>query len=963
MSLQKVVSNYYVDLLDFLGSKYRKHNGKLESYIDGLDLDKDGRRQLINKMALIFQRIDMLRSSQAGFWRNKDKNQLSYVFILFILIGIAGVTLAWLLAVEFNSGNLTNAFLKMKALLTYIIIFMLIFSIMFIIIKNIQEDRGQTKEMNVETQSDLDKLLGILEFNIVENSHRVLFTFCGYKAIENKKRYNEIFNQNKSTVEKFLKRGEVVLSKSKKEKLATVDSFDYDKFFSTYKDTIIKPILIKFYDSGQGYNVLRKEIIGSSNILIMKEFNRIMEYYYKLVKRRDNAETLSDEKKTHDLLNKYVVVEFKLIKKILDPINPNAYIEYDVNNLSKASQAATDVTDAMKDAEFVKAYSELKTFFLYLMLYVYQVHLKQKTNEKDKEGKEFDASLKSRMPHHLDVSQKEFNTGFYTNIQYRFNTHFNTKLSAYITEAKASASPDALYQGIIRDFVDDLNVLFQNVILRMPNNYFFPVSSTFMKDVLQNDIMKTEMTQYNITLNSEYITAITKQIADIYIPEYWRGYEAKHEEGREALVSRITLNIAKFEGITLIEHKDYIKGQLEGIITPDIDPTFIEILTSVDRNVRNKKLSENSLVNKKSNEAKFLTIDQFIEELDKKTYVDLKVGLNLDYFGDILDKFYFAVNNSIYSKGNAGDKTSKDIFFNTNKNLKLASLSLNLVTVIIILCLVYHIMTVSEKFKYHYMAKNAAFLNKDPKDRDTIDLKKQFRDRFVNLMMQAGIPIAFAVFLVCLLQSVYKKAQARHNFNRETIDNNTSEFRAALQDLRVMFEEFESKITRAQMNSTIKTLTHIGAEEKTQLYDKLKIMIDKYDKCNYVLAVGKNEIPFPYTEVIIDGFMVLLILIAVVWVVGEIAPAQRFKDIKKNNKRKEEALYRSSDTAWNDAVIAEAQCHDASMENIMFTLKILFFIFIVMFLIFYATKVLASTSEYEFGIYNSMYFEESICLD
>jgi Na+-transporting methylmalonyl-CoA/oxaloacetate decarboxylase gamma subunit len=230
-------------------------------------------------------------------------------------------------------------------------------------------------------------------------------------------------------------------------------------------------------------------------------------------------------------------------------------------------------------------------------------------------------------------------------------------------------------------------------------------------------------------------------------------------------------------------------------------------------------------------------------------------------------------------------------------------------------------------------------------------------------MMQAGIPIAFAVFLVCLLQSVYKKAQARHNFNRETIDNNTSEFRAALQDLRVMFEDFESKITRAQMNSTIKVLTHIGAEEKTQLYEKLKIMIDKYDKCNYVLAVGKNEIPFPYTEVIIDGFMVLLILIAVVWVIGEIAPAQRFKDIKKNNKRQEEALYKSSDATWTDAVIAEAQCHDASMENIMFTLKILFFIFIVMFLIFYATKVLASTSEYEFGIYNSMYFEESICLE
>ena len=69
MSVQKVVSNYYTDLLDFLNSKYRKFNGDFDVYINSLNLD--GKKKLLNKIASVYQRIYILKGSQQSFFKAK----------------------------------------------------------------------------------------------------------------------------------------------------------------------------------------------------------------------------------------------------------------------------------------------------------------------------------------------------------------------------------------------------------------------------------------------------------------------------------------------------------------------------------------------------------------------------------------------------------------------------------------------------------------------------------------------------------------------------------------------------------------------------------------------------------------------------------------------------------------------------------------------------------------------------
>ena len=54
-------------------------------------------------------------------------------------------------------------------------------------------------------------------------------------------------------------------------------------------------------------------------------------------------------------------------------------------------------------------------------------------------------------------------------------------------------------------------------------------------------------------------------------------------------------------------------------------------------------------------------------------------------------------------------------------------------------------------------------------------------------------------------------------------------------------------------------------------------------------------------------------------------------------------------------------CHDEDMESITYSIKIIFAIFIVLFLIFYSIKIITSANDFKLGLYNSAFFEESKC--
>ena len=968
MSVQKVISNYYTDLLDFLNSKYRKFDGNFSVYLDSLNLE--GKKKLLNKIASVYQRIYILKGSQESFFKVKRKNYTAYMIIFSFMIVIMFCVLYWLAYHDITKGEVYTDYQRYITYLTYIIIFLVFFTILLLLILNVRENKRRIVEQMEESRTDLENMKKL--FPLTEDEIK-MFEFIGFKYTESSNKYNSILKANPNMITPYIITGQNADNTSstnangKKKQQRTVgatDTFNYEKYFNDKKaDGKLLNAINQFYDYGKGYNKLREEIVSSSNFLIMKEFRNIMKYYYKIVKRKENSSILTDNKKIFDALDKYVVKDLLIAKKVMAPPNPNAY-----NDPSKrlTSQDPTDqeISNNMGRTDFKDQYDSLLAFFNYIIVYMYQVKVLKKSNDPT-----FDQAIKTLMPQEINLSLST-KPEFDSMVKTYFTNHFQNYLEENIGTAKnASANAGSLatiYGNSILQFKDAVDNIYQFLMITITGNYLFPFDPQYMKQQIQS---KFNSFLNGTSFDQTFATTIIDKISTQMIPKCYNSYQVRTdiEYKKSSIVTRIASNMQKFD-VKVVEHSQYIYSKMDesGKLDGDIRSLVSEMLSAIDRDILQKKASAESTYGKRANDQRFLDLDQFIEEVDKITYNDLKVGLNYEFYSDILDRFYFAVNNAIYSKGGTGNKGSKDIYFQSEKKFLLGKVALIFTIVTLGFIQIYHLVWTANEKKFYDKAKAISLhpeaikgMNKS----NVKELERDYADEYVNIWMKRLIPIAANVFFICLLISIYNKNKAKYTFNKETIDGNTSELRSSLNDMRTMFDELDDKISQSQRLQSIKNISQIGLDEKTSLYNHLKVIIDKFEKCNYVLASAKNDIPFPYTEVIIDGFMLFAIATCVLFVVGKINPLQRIKEIKVLNKLKEKGEYMDSDAGFADDLITRAACHDSDIDTIMFTLKIMFFMFIVMFLIFYSSKVISSTSEFQWGIYNSVYFEESMCLD
>ena len=964
MSLQKVISNYYTDLLDYLNSNYRKHSGDFDKYINSLN--SESKKQLINKMASVFSRIYVLKESQTRFYKSKRRNYIAYITIFCIMIVISGWVIYYLANRDLTEGEVYTDYQRYVTMLTYLIFFMVLVSIFTLLIINSAENKKRVVVMARESDEDLQKMLKLFP---LDNDEILLLQFIGFKYTESRSKYKIIHDHNKDLIDPYIKR-EVVpepvgnnpnVKKKVSQTVNESNAFDYEKYFNNKRETLSKTIK-QFYDNGEGYNTVRKEIVASSNVLILREFRNIMKYYYKIVKRKDNPEKLTDDKKIFDSLDKFVVKDLIIASNIIQPPNPNAYVD-------RANKVATqnpdvDITNSHADSLFVPEFNKLLKCFNYIIVYMYQFKDLKKANDPT-----FNSGIKGLMPQNIDVSLHTDNVEFYGYMKTYFSDEFEKRVDANLGTAKAASgkagSMSNVYSNILLQYKDVLDNLYQTTMLAYKYDYLYPFDGQHMKNAITSSFSEF---LNGVEFDASFATQIIEKIYKDIIPKCYKTYivHTDIDSKKSAIVSRIAANIQKFN-ISVVQHQKYILGKVdqESNTKPDSDTKnfIIEMLGAVDRDVKQKKASAASTLRQSTNDSRFLELDQFIEELDKISYRDLKLGLNYEFYGEILDRFYFSVNDAIY--GSTG-KGVRDIYFDSAKKFLLGKVAM--ICVIVILCFIqiYHFIWWGNMSKYYDIAKSIDLhpdATKGMHPSNVKALRKDYFDEYVNNWMKIIIPIAGNVFIICLLISVYQKNVAKYNFNKETIDGNTAILRSSVNDMTTLFEDLDMKISKGQASQSIKTLPQIGLEEKTALYNNLKAIIDKFEKCNYVLSTAKSTMPFPYTEVIIDGFILVCIVLCLLFVYGKIDPLQRIKDIKVLNKLKEKGEYMDSDEGYANELISKASCHDSDIDSVMFTLKIIFFMFIVMFLIFYATKVVSSTAEYEWGIYNSFYFEESICLD
>ena len=195
------------------------------------------------------------------------------------------------------------------------------------------------------------------------------------------------------------------------------------------------------------------------------------------------------------------------------------------------------------------------------------------------------------------------------------------------------------------------------------------------------------------------------------------------------------------------------------------------------------------------------------------------------------------------------------------------------------------------------------------------------------------------------------------------IENNTYSLKSELDTLNTKLNGLSKLIRADETYKKIGDLPQITKNDKLDMLETLKKIIDKYEKCNFIIESAGKEIPFPYTEVVIHGFMIVLCILALLYAYLKYSPFTQLRDLKKLYKLREDLEFANpKDLTLRKTEVDQLYgCHKENMISIMFALKVTFFMFIVIFLIFYSVKIISSANDFKSGLYNSFYFEESQC--
>lgn len=538
------------------------------------------------------------------------------------------------------------------------------------------------------------------------------------------------------------------------------------------------------------------------------------------------------------------------------------------------------------------------------------------------------------------------------------------------------------YYDLKVSVVSSSNVLTFREINRIMNYYYFLT----LKKSTDQDL---ELSQTNIqNLITEIIInpinnyGITNLMANQ--PDYLK------------MINKIAADIMPYN-IDLSKYSKFINdalsSKLTGTVTAEQTTFITNLFQLLNKEIYIKKQASlgNIIPNNIKNAGRFYSENEFIDNLDGMVYLDLSEGMNIQYLEHIMESFKNRIDAA------EGKNSLDDLNYDDNKFHAIYSRFILLFMIIIGLIFVYfllswihdlYVMRAGNTDRSVIKKKELDNLNKQREDeiinlnkaeddknaadlalknieRLTSDIKKIVEDSTnshysVNLAIRLLVPAGLFLFLISIVYSKYIRTGDINRYNQEIASSNTSEFIASIKNLNKLFkEEIDPKINNKITH--IKDLTVITDDQKFKFFDLAKNMIDKFEKCNYVREASKTKFPFPYAEVSIDVFMLIIIILGIVYITGSFAPGATFNDIialKKIRNQVNDGILRI-DTSMENQLIKHEQEHDDNIQTIVISIKVIFFAIIIMFLVFYSMKVLTSSSDFQAGIYSSTYYENN----
>jgi hypothetical protein len=949
--MYKVIRNYYHDMLDFLKVQAQENNN-LSSFFD--DIADSKKKQIVSMLGEMMVKFDIAFTNEIEYWETSEVEQNWYLTIYIIIVFIImGILIFWLKA-KLKEMKLFNAssMQKMQVALNTYIVFHVLFTVLLIFIINVvymkKYCQGQVKLIKEEMKTYINHVFkGATAQNL-----GMMFLYIGYWQRNMIAKYKMIGKELRrdTSFDALVK----TIGVAKTDASQSTEVMVYNSL-----KTSIESSLLTFYDNGAGYGAIKKMIIISNPMMMLKEARTIMEYYNMLVYKKYYHEALTNvltKEKNESLLKSIVVAPIKTMYKNQYSDGSN-YTSSEIKDAELANFSNTTFNNYYGGIAIAIGYFANFLGLLYNKTAKTEPFLYELTRE----------NLLTLLETNINASQLtidksliksaltgilEFNNETILMLQNLFKTFYDEKYENLVAQVENVEPVDleSRIKLLIKDspLITTLVPLFKKIYFMMIKNlrgniwFFFEEKTIYDEMNVIFDFIKIDTTQsYAAFLRDTIYNFLIKPVhVSINVIEMSR--DNLRENVTQAIVPT-KINISDYQDFIINE---LLKEDVEQRISVD---EVIEFVNTTNKLVNIKRQSENDKYDKK---IAYVELSDFKSGIKDMKFTDFKDNFQLDFYIEIVDKFYANISESV----NLNTANIRNLYYLKYKNYLLFKMVIIMMIVVFIVALIRYIIGISGEFK------QIKFITPF-RDCDMNFARYDYASRRTNWFIKLILPFFLLFFVIAMLISFQKKMEATFYFNRDIIENNTSELRNQLKGFKEMLTALTNKIPDYERMKKIGSIESITDQDKAELYTTVLKIIDKFEKCNFIVEAAKTELPFPYTEVAVNIFMLLISFGVVFYVIFSFGPLKRIVEIKELQVMKEELLITEDMLEFDARLKNMGICHNENIDDIAWGLKLIFFVFIIMFLMFYSVRIITTSSDFKFGLYNSSYYEKSECYD
>lgn len=347
--------------------------------------------------------------------------------------------------------------------------------------------------------------------------------------------------------------------------------------------------------------------------------------------------------------------------------------------------------------------------------------------------------------------------------------------------------------------------------------------------------------------------------------------------------------------------------------------------------------------------AKYVSKDQFISNMNSKTYADFA---SMFYSIDTLAIVTTSLNTQVQSNLASNLSAEENIFLAQERNLQQQKTLLICLSIALVLSYILY-----EVWNFNVGARSSTTrggADGVPAVKTIVKGASYSIDKFFRF----AVPLVCIFFAIVVMVSVYKKNKALYEYNRQVLEKNGGNLVSSVQDLEATVRQISDKISHGGKNFSLDTQLrdmNLSSDELKNLYDNTINTLDLLDKCNLLMDGGNIMMPFPWSDVILNMSLIAVSIGVVIVAVSRIDPVGTFTDLRELNM--------TAMKVKAGLPVDLGYLKDQEQQDMSITLKVIALIVFIMMTVMFSMRLLESSDNYKQGLYNSKYFANSECVD